>query len=78
MFDGRYKLIAARAKEKESSEVKPAMELSLYDIKSDPAETQDVFDRHPEIVARLRPLLPPVAPYMNLKRQTRKSKKSRD
>jgi len=29
-------------------------------------------DQHPDIVGRLKPLLPPVGPYRNLKRQAKK------
>ncbi|UCG58159.1 MAG: sulfatase-like hydrolase/transferase [Phycisphaerales bacterium] len=71
VFDGRYKLIATRPKEKKSRRTKSASELTLYDLKTDPAETHNICDRHPDIVARLRPLLPPVAPYRNPVRVTR-------
>ena len=29
-------------------------EFELYDVRSDPAETQNIADTHPEVVARLR------------------------
>jgi hypothetical protein len=45
-------------------------------METDLAEIHDIADRHPEIVARLEPLLPPVAPYRNKKRQARQEKKS--
>jgi len=76
VFDGRYKLIATRPKEKKSKKTKSTTELTLYDLKADPAETHNICDQHPDIVERLRPLLSPVAPYRNLKREARKDKKN--
>jgi arylsulfatase A-like enzyme len=77
VFDGRYKLIANRPKEKKSKKkMKSTTELVLYDLKTDPAEIHDISDQHPDIVKRLKPLLPPVGPYRNLKRQAKKDKKS--
>ena len=55
--DGRYKLVEGvlvgkvQAKDQSKSSV-------LYDLQSDPGETVDVSAEHPEIVAKLRPLLP--------------------
>lgn len=63
VFDGRYKLIATGAGGKKAKKAKAAQTLELYDLKADPAEIHNVADQHPDIVARLRPLLPPVAPY---------------
>ncbi|MHC4168551.1 MAG: sulfatase family protein, partial [Planctomycetota bacterium] len=75
VFEGRYKLIATRPKAKESKKPNP-IKLTLYDLKTDLAEMHDIANHHPEIVARLEPLLPPVAPYRNKKRQARQAKKS--
>ncbi|MFH1884722.1 MAG: sulfatase-like hydrolase/transferase [Planctomycetota bacterium] len=72
VFDGRYKLIANRPKEKKSKKRKSITELTLYDLKTDPAEIHDISDQHPDIVERLKPLLPPVGPYRNLKREAKK------
>ncbi|UCD00367.1 MAG: sulfatase-like hydrolase/transferase [Phycisphaerales bacterium] len=63
VFDGRYKLIATGAGGRKAKKAKTAPTLELYDLNTDPAEIHDLADQHPEIVARLRPLLPPVAPY---------------
>jgi len=76
VFDGRYKLIATRLKEKKSNEIESTPRLTLYDLKSDPEERNDIHDQHPDIVARLRPLLPPVAPYTDPRRQVGKTRKS--
>lgn len=77
VFDGRYKLIANRPKEKKSKKkMKSTTELVLYDLKTDPVEIHDISGQHPDIVERLKPLLPPVGPYRNLKRQAKKDKKS--
>jgi arylsulfatase len=67
VFDGRYKLVATRKSEKKSRKRESTTELALYDLKADPAEIQDIADKHPEIVAALKPLLPPVAPYAKRK-----------
>ncbi|MHC4120472.1 MAG: sulfatase family protein [Planctomycetota bacterium] len=75
VFDGRYKLIASRPKAK-NSKADTSIKLTLYDLKTDIAEMNDVADQHPDIVARLKPLLPPVAPYRNKKRQARQAKES--
>ena len=75
VFDGRYKLIANRPKAK-NSKTDTSIKLTLYDLKTDLAEIDDVADQHPDIVARLKPLLPPVAPYRNKKREARQEKKS--
>jgi len=75
VFDGRYKLIANRPKEKDSPG-DDSIKLTLYDLKTDLAEMRDIADRHPDIVSRLKPLLPTVAPYRNNKRQERRAKKS--
>jgi hypothetical protein len=40
-----------------------APQLVLYDLESDPAETQGLSGRRPDIVDRLKPFLPPVGPY---------------
>jgi len=75
VFDGRYKLIANQPNENKSKKARSTNELVLYDLKTDPAEINNISDQHPDIVERLRPLLPPVGPYMNLKKQARKDKK---
>jgi arylsulfatase A-like enzyme len=75
VFDGRYKLIANRPKAK-NSQTEASIKLTLYDLKTDLAEMHDIADRHPEIVARLEPLLPPVAPYRNKKREARRAQKN--
>jgi len=72
VFDGRYKLIASRPKAKEPKKTE-STKLTLYDLKTDLTEMNDIAGRHPDIVARLKPLLPPVAPYRNKKRQARQS-----
>jgi len=59
-----------------NSKTGTSIKLTLYDLKTDLAEIHDVADRNPEIVGRLKPLLPSVAPYRNKKRQTRQEKKS--
>jgi len=63
VFDGRYKLIADRQNEKKSKKTESTEELALYDLKTDPAEIHNICDQHPDIVERLKPLLPPVSPY---------------
>ncbi len=75
VFDGRYKLIADQPKAK-NSKTDTSIKLTLYDLSTDPAEMNDIATQHPEIVARLEPLLPPVAPYRNVKRQARQAQKS--
>jgi hypothetical protein len=75
VFDGRYKLIANRPKQKDSTS-DDSVKLTLYDLKTDPAEMHDIADRHPDVVARLTPPLPTVSPYRNEKRQARRAKKS--
>ncbi|MBA7636015.1 Arylsulfatase [subsurface metagenome] len=73
VFDGRYKLIANWPKEKKSKKkMKSTTELVLYDLKTDPVEIHDISGQHPDIVERLKPLLPPVGPYRNLKREAKK------
>jgi len=67
VFDGRYKLIADQPNEKKSNKTESTKELTLYDLKTDPAEIHDIYDQHPDIVERLKPLLPPVSPYRNRK-----------
>jgi arylsulfatase A-like enzyme len=74
VFDGRYKLIAGQWKTKANKEQAESDALVLFDLEEDPAETQDLSGSRPEIVERLRPQLPPVAPYANVKRQTRKDR----
>jgi hypothetical protein len=56
--------------------MKSTTELVLYDLKTDPVEIHDISGRHPDIVERLRPLLPPVGPYRNLKREAKKGSPS--
>jgi hypothetical protein len=52
--------------------MKSTTELVLYDLKTDPVEIHDISGQHPDIVERLKPLLPPVGPYRNLKREAKK------
>ncbi len=72
VFDGRHKLIVNRPNKKRSKSAKSTGEVVLYDLKTDPVEIHYISGRHPDIVARLKPLLPPVAPYRSLKRQAKK------
>jgi len=72
VFDGRYKLIANLTNGKKSKKTKPTKELALYDLKTDPAEIHDISAQHPDIVERLKPLLPPLSPYTNLKKEAKK------
>ena len=65
---GLQLLVATRKSEKESRKKESATELALYDLNTDPAEIHDVADKHPDIVAALKPLLPPVAPYAKRKK----------
>jgi arylsulfatase A-like enzyme len=76
VFNGRYKLIANQPKKK-SKKMKSDKELALYDLKTDPVEMHDISGQNPDIVERLKPLLPPVGPYRNTKSQDRKDKKNR-
>jgi len=71
VFDGRYKLIADRPNGKKSKKTESTEELTLYDLKTDPAEIHNICDHHPDIVERLKPLLPPVSPYRNRKENQR-------
>ena len=70
VFDGRYKLIAGSWNwgKKDKSATKQV----LYDLAEDPAETVDISSDHPEIVQRLRPLLPPVNPYKTARAKRRR------
>jgi len=63
VFDGRYKLVATEPDQKKSKTTPATKHLELYDLKTDPAEMHDIAGQHPDIVKRLGPLLPPVAPY---------------
>jgi len=62
VFDGRYKLIASRPSPR-AKKARSAPNLVLYDLQNDPAETQDLSSRQPDVVDRLKPFLPPVGPY---------------
>ena len=56
-FPHRYRHITRPGRDgKPGATTQPAIELSLFDLESDPAETQDVADKHPEVVARLQKL----------------------
>ncbi|HUT94942.1 MAG TPA: sulfatase-like hydrolase/transferase [Thermoguttaceae bacterium] len=69
VFDGRYKLIAGKwAKQPKQEGTAEADALALYDLQVDPIETNNIADQHPDLVARLKPLLPPVAPYKEVKK----------
>ncbi len=74
-FDGRYKLIATGPEQVKARKAAAKKELELYDLKTDPAEVRNIAEEHPDIVARLRPLLPPVAPYRERKKEARKDRK---
>jgi len=63
VFDGRYKLIADQPNEKKAKKAQQGEELVLYDLQTDPVEINDISGEHPDIVEKLRPLLPPVGPY---------------
>ncbi len=60
VFDGQYKLIAGklRGKVRQADQGKTMV---LYDLKSDPDEMTDVAAEHPDVVARLKPMLSPIA-----------------
>ena len=69
VFDGRYKLISGNAGKagkkgakagKKNADADQAMGLVLYDLKTDPGECTDLAEKNPDVVARLKPLLPPV------------------
>lgn len=62
-FDGRYKLVATEMGRKKSKQTAATNPLELYDLSTDPAEVHNIAGEYPDIVARLKPLLPPVAPY---------------
>jgi arylsulfatase len=68
VMDGSCKLIATRRKKSPAAQrpfgpgAGSAPQLVLYDLKSDPAETEDLSGRRPDIVDRLKPFLPPVGP----------------
>jgi arylsulfatase A-like enzyme len=69
VMDGSYKLVATQRKKSRAAQrpfgpgAESALELVLYDLKSDPAETQDLSGRHRDIIDRLRPFLPRVGLY---------------
>jgi arylsulfatase A-like enzyme len=46
-----------KAKAKQKAGAAPNMKIELYDLKSDPHETKDVADAHPEIVAKIEKLM---------------------
>ena len=56
--DGRYKLITGSLAGKVQSKDKDKSSV-LYDLQNDPAETVDVSAANPEVVMKLKPLLPP-------------------
>ena len=75
-FDGRYKLVVTGSEGKKAQKTESTATLELYDLQTDPAEVKNIADQHPQIVARLKPLLPPVAPYSKSTKQARKNKNS--
>ena len=66
VYDGRYKLVAGKNAFK------------LYDLKNDVSEIDDISDKHPDIVERLKPHLPPVNPYNAGKKDKKKKKKKKE
>ena len=74
VFDGRYKLIVGGWNKGETKEDDAGKELVLYDLKKDPAERNDIAENNPEIVERLKPLLPPLSPFKREKERTAKKK----
>lgn len=58
VIDERFKLIhlETRANSKSVADRSQLERVQLYDLVDDPSETQDVSDRHPEVVNRLRQL----------------------
>jgi arylsulfatase len=53
---GDWKAVRQRLKPA-SQPTQPAMHIELYDLRQDPAETQDVAEAHPAIVAKLERLM---------------------
>jgi len=72
VFDGRHKLIAGSYKLNDKYD-KPGKDFRLYDVENDPVELNDISDEHPDIVKRLKPLLPPLSPYGKRKKQPGRS-----
>ncbi|HPN84028.1 MAG TPA: sulfatase-like hydrolase/transferase [Victivallales bacterium] len=61
VFDGRYKLISGNLADR-VDKVDQGKDLVLYDLVNDPSEMTDVTSKNPDIVAKLKPMLPPVMP----------------
>jgi arylsulfatase A-like enzyme len=56
-FPHRYRHITRPGRDgKPGATTQPTIELSLFDLASDPAESQDVAEKYPEVVARLQKL----------------------
>jgi arylsulfatase A-like enzyme len=69
VFDGRYKLIAGKwSKQPKQEDTAEADSLALYDLQVDPIETNNIADERPDLVANLKPHLPPVAPYKDVRK----------
>jgi hypothetical protein len=67
VFDGRYKLIMGRWRKGAEKGDTPFDTPTLFDLQDDPEETQNVFDRKPDVVKRLTAQAPPAAPYSAVK-----------
>ncbi len=74
VFDGKYKLITSKFPLNKQSD-NPDKEFHLYDLEKDTVDLDDISDKHPDIVEKLKKLLPPVNPYkMKEKKKNRKGK----
>jgi arylsulfatase A-like enzyme len=69
VYDGRYKLIGGKLKSINEKYDDPEDDLRLYDLEKDPIELNDLSESRPEIVKRLKPLMPTVAPFAKAKRE---------
>ena len=74
VFDGRYKLIVGSWNKGDVEEDNFKKELALYDLKKDPSERNNIAEKNPKIIERLKLLLPPVSPYKSGKERTSKTK----
>jgi arylsulfatase A-like enzyme len=68
VYNGRYKLIAGKLKKINKKYDNPDSELRLYELNEDPVEVNNIVESHPDVVVRLKPLLPAVAPYVKGKK----------
>ncbi|MBM3333365.1 sulfatase-like hydrolase/transferase [Candidatus Sumerlaeota bacterium] len=58
VFDGKYKLIVGDGEVRDQAAKQPDG-LLLYDLKQDPHEDTNLSEKYPDVVERLKPLLPP-------------------